>query len=96
MIFSAGNQANCVRFFDVRRLPAFRSATEQDHQSVSLLRLLHSVAGAEIDSQLPNPLLAELVITKVFISYPVNPPLNHNPAFYILETIKPVLIGILA
>jgi hypothetical protein len=53
------------------------------------LRIIHAIPWSKVDSQFPNTILTELVITEIPALYPVNPTLNSNPPFEVLQRVEP-------
>jgi hypothetical protein len=65
--------ADCVRFDP--------PLTKQKYDRLFVPCVIHSVARAEVDSQLPHTVLTELVVAEVSVSDAINSPLDNDSPF---------------
>jgi hypothetical protein len=72
-------------------LGPFITSTEQQYNGLPSLRVIDSIARANIDPQFPHPCSTEVMIAKVTQGKTVDAALNCDTGSHVTQTIQPVL-----
>src|SRR6266705_6738867 len=79
------------RCFDIGRLGALGAAAEQKTERLPCLGIIHLVSRPTINPQLPDPVLAELMVAEVPACQAINPALNSDASPEVFEPVQPLL-----
>jgi hypothetical protein len=72
------------------------AAAQQQYNRFTCLRVIDSVARADINPQLPDAIPTKPVIAKVPKDYAIDTALNRNTCSHVTQTVEPILKEITA